>query len=52
MLEAEKMRKDNRRKKKTGPGKGDKGTKSIEGEKPKPKLKWGDEGKLKMSIAL
>ncbi len=46
------MRKDNRRKKKTGPGKGDKGTKSIEGEKPKPKLKWGDEGKLKMSIAL
>ncbi len=48
------MRKDNRRKKKTGPGKGD-GKKSIEGDKqdkPKPKLKWGDEGKLKMSIAL
>ena len=50
VLEAEKKRKEQRKKKKGGSG-GDK-KKGKEAEKPKQKLKWGDEGKLKMSIAL
>ena len=44
MLEAKKRRKEKRKTKKSVVGK--------KGPEPVKKLKWGDEGKLKMSIAL